>query len=111
MHILYLADGQQITLPTKWEVCGHCDGEGKHVNSAVDGDGIAVDEFNSDPDFAESYFPGVYDVPCDVCNGRTTTQAVDLESMSDTHRELYTEQCEEWEKLEAETAAELRMGA
>lgn len=47
-----------------------CRGRGKHVNPAIDCGGIPASDFAEDPDFAESYFRGHYDVPCAACGGR-----------------------------------------
>lgn len=58
-----------------YQVCPVCDGEGKYVNPAVDRNGITADEFAEDPDFADAYFGGTYDMKCRACNGlRVITQ-------------------------------------
>ena len=63
-----------VKLPTKWKVCGTCNGSGIMVlNHAA----FTREDFDEDPDFEEDYFSGVYDQPCDGCNGRTTTLEVD----------------------------------
>jgi hypothetical protein len=49
--------------------CPRCGGEGKHVNPSVDGHGLSREDFDEDPDFAENYFAGVYDVTCERCRG------------------------------------------
>jgi RecJ-like exonuclease len=54
-----------------WDVCWRCDGEGKHVNEALDGFSTS-EEIWQDDEFRENYFDGVYDVTCTVCKGRTT---------------------------------------
>lgn len=55
----------------KWVVCPRCDGEGSHVNPAVDGHGITSDEMDElGPDFFDDYMGGVYDVTCERCKGR-----------------------------------------
>jgi hypothetical protein len=54
-----------------WRVCGTCGGKGRHVNPSIDADhGITAEEFADDPDFAEDYFGGVYDVTCHECGGK-----------------------------------------
>lgn len=52
-----------------WVICGLCRGEGTHVNPAIDSHGLTREDFDDDPDFAESYFAGHYDVPCVRCSG------------------------------------------
>lgn len=53
----------------KFAVCPTCEGAGKHVNPSIDAHGIGADEFNEDPDFADAYFSGAYDVACVECKG------------------------------------------
>ncbi len=50
-------------------VCSSCDGHGKYVNPAIDGNGISAEEFYEDPEFAGAYMSGVYDVTCEECQG------------------------------------------
>lgn len=57
-------------VPFKWAVCETCQGKGKHVNPSIDCDGISGEDFAEDPDFAESYMSGVYDVTCSECDGK-----------------------------------------
>jgi len=54
----------------KWIVCPVCEGEGKTVNPAIDCNGLTSEDFAEDPDFAEDYRSGVYDITCRACNGQ-----------------------------------------
>lgn len=54
----------------KWIICPTCNGEGKYVNPNIDSNGLSAEDFADDPDFAESYFKGDYDVSCRTCGGR-----------------------------------------
>ena len=65
-----IAAPTEIEIPFAWVVCGQCRGNGMHVNPAVDCGGLTSEDFAADPDFAESYFSGVYDVTCGECQGR-----------------------------------------
>jgi hypothetical protein len=60
----------ETEFPVKFEVCDRCHGKGRHCNPAIDGNGLTREDFERDPDFEESYFAGVYDVPCEECHGR-----------------------------------------
>lgn len=60
---------RDLLLPGKYRVCPRCDGEGKHVNPAIDANGISPQEFDEDPDFREAYFSGAYDIKCEECKG------------------------------------------
>ena len=66
-----------ILLPSKRIVCPQCDGTGKHVNPSIDGHGLTSEDFAEDPDFAESYFSGAYDVRCELCNGNNVIDEID----------------------------------
>lgn len=70
-------DDHEIHLPAMMVVCPDCDGHGTHVNPAIDGNGIGASEFHEDPDFAEAYFSGQYDVRCEVCKGLRVIPEVD----------------------------------
>ena len=39
------------------------------VNPNIDAHGISGEEMHADPDFAEDYRNGVYDIPCNACDG------------------------------------------
>jgi DnaJ-class molecular chaperone len=55
---------------TKWIVCPVCKGEGTTVNPAIDCNGLTAEDFRDDPDFAEGYMSGAYDITCQACDGR-----------------------------------------
>lgn len=105
----------EIELPAKWEVCDRCDGEGKHVNPAIDGNGISREDFDQDPDFEEAYFAGRYDVTCEECKGRTTILVVDEQACKaqGLEKELkeYYRHRREMAEVDRMMEAERRMGA
>lgn len=76
--------GRELTFafPAAFEVCSRCGGKGTHVNPNIDGHGISPDEFADDPDFAEAYFSGRYDVRCYQCDGLRVMPAVNPKSLS-----------------------------
>lgn len=108
---VFTDDGEEIQLPTKWKVCGLCRGEGKHVNPSIDSCGLTSEDFYEDPDFADDYYSGTYDVQCNQCHGRTTVLAVDEDACDKALLELWYE----WERSEREIdathRAEMMMGA
>lgn len=79
---------EEIELPAKWEVCGRCHGEGKHDPASFSG-GFSAEDFAEDPDFAEEYFKGSYDVSCEECHGRTTVLMIDEKSLTEEQRKQY----------------------
>jgi RecJ-like exonuclease len=105
----------EVELPAKYQVCGRCDGEGKHVNPSIDSHGISREEFDEDPDFEEAYFRGDYDVQCEECGGRTTVLVVDeaacrVQGLEKELKAYYQDQRDAAE-MDAICAAERRMGA
>lgn len=80
-------------------VCPICEGTGTYVNPAIDSQGLSAEDFNEDPDFAEDYRRGVYDVGCKCCIGRNVVTKLEyakyLAHLAD-HRERMAEQGERY---------------
>lgn len=95
---------EEIELPTRWEVCDVCDGRGTHVNPAIDCNGLTAEDFAEDPDFADEYRSGMYDVPCNRCGGRTTVLVVDADACA-------PEDLEAWRSVLNDRAAARREAA
>jgi hypothetical protein len=53
----------------KWIICPACRGEGTCVNPNIDANGLSAEDFADDPDFADDYMSGAYDVTCAACHG------------------------------------------
>lgn len=79
----------QYEYPARYKVCDLCEGQGKHVNPNIDANGIVCDEFYDDPDFAEAYFNGAYDVPCYECAGHRVVPVVDEEQIALDYLDTY----------------------
>lgn len=81
-HIDDNGDEMECELPAKWDICGRCEGNGKHVNPSIDENGISADEWNNEwhDDEKEAYFAGRYDVQCNECKGAGKLLVVDEES-------------------------------
>lgn len=106
------ADGNLVEtpLPMKYDVCGLCEGRGKHVNPSIDGNGLTAEDFEEDPDFAEEYFAGTYDVTCACCRGKRVVAVVDEERMTPETLTAWKAQEAEHAAEARERAAELRLG-
>ena len=65
-----------------WVICSSCRGNGTRVNPSIDGNGISREEFDEDPDFAESYMRGDYDVQCSVCRGLGRVKEIPFEELT-----------------------------
>lgn len=108
-------DGEtyDVRIPAEWAICSRCSGDGTHVNPNVDGHGISPEEFDEDPDFAEAYFGGVYDVSCGECDGAGKVLAAvlaDDEAEWTDDQRAYVEHEQAQADDRAERANELRMG-
>ena len=87
----------------KWMICPVCEGEGSHVNPSIDAHGISPEEFHQDPDFAEAYFSGAYDVSCKNCRGsgkvltakQAERDAAWEDELSDRHQRMAESGCYE----------------
>lgn len=73
-------DGELHTVRLKFDVCGTCDGRGSYVNPSIDAHGLSREDFDEDPDFAEDYGRGCYDVACSECGGARVVPAIDEEA-------------------------------
>lgn len=90
-----------VPLPTRWEVCSYCDGEGK--SSAYLGAFTAGEMGEMGDEFYEDYMRGNYDKPCPECHGRTTVAVVDEDRTSpELLEKWYKQQEEEWDLREME---------
>lgn len=107
-------DGDLIeaTLPTRWEICGCCRGEG--TSSAYLG---AITESDrepggtwEDPEDFDHYMRGGYDRACDDCDGAGKVRVVDHDRLTVEQRQSYREAVEDEREYRAEVAAERRAG-
>ena len=111
MFTLETGEGEDIEIPAKYEVCGTCDGKGRHVNPSIDSHGITREDFDEDPDFAEGYFNGDYDVPCNECHGNRVAPVVDEGRATPEQVKAAYDKMEDDANYYAECEAERRMGA
>jgi hypothetical protein len=101
----YTESGHWVAI--RFEVCPLCEGHGKHVNPSIDAHGLSREDFDEDPDFAESYSRGDYDVRCTLCRGeKVVSVPLDAEV-----RETIEEHVRDLGQMRAEMLAEMRMGA
>ncbi len=104
-------EGEEIELPVVFEVCGTCDGQGKHVNPSIDSNGLTASDFAEDPDLYENYFSGMYDVACNECGGRRVVPVLDEARTTPEQRKYVQDRIEAKYMDELERDAERRMGA
>ena len=84
---------------SKWIVCPVCEGNGKTVNPAIDCNGLTREDFMEDPDFAENYMSGMYDITCRGCGGKrvvTEERIQELQAHAE-ERELAAREDGVWE--------------
>lgn len=99
-------DDTHTWFPAKAEVCGNCRGKGHTVNPAIDGNGLSAEDFAEDPDFAQDYMSGIYDVSCCECDGRGMTLVPTSEEGQEAFQTIWRNEY----ASRAEEAAERRMG-
>lgn len=71
-------------MSAKWVICPACGGDGSHVNPNIDANGLTAEDFAEDPDFADDYMSGVYDVRCSVCSGTGKIRPADFERLEES---------------------------
>lgn len=109
LTVIYLEDGTEKKLPTKWCICGQCKGEGK--SSAYLGAYTHEEMDQQGEEFIEDYFAGNYDRICERCNGAGKVQEVDFEIISPEDLALFERQSWELRQERAAHQAEIRAGA
>lgn len=101
---------RRVEVATTKELCPACGGEGSVVDPAIDRHGLTHEDFDDDPDFADGYFSGRYDITCPVCEGekivRAPADGAPAEVMA-----LYEGVCDSTDLTDAECDMERRMGA
>lgn len=103
-------NGDEMELPSRWEVCTVCDGEGKHSH-AVDGNDITASEWAEwHPDERETYLRGGYDQQCEECKGKRVVAVVDEDRLTDEQRREWESWAEDERRYRASVEAERRMG-
>lgn len=98
-----------VRLPSKFEVCGRCDGTGSHTNPNVDGNGITAEEWENDwdEDSRDGYMSGRYDVQCEICKGDRVTPVVDESRLTPLRRKMW-QAIQKHQEQEAQWRAEDR---
>lgn len=94
----------------KWIVCPVCDGEGKTVNPDIDSNGLTAEDFRDDPDFAEDYMSGAYDIQCRACKGLRVVEPKRMDELQRNaeDRRLAARENGDWESYQG--AGDFRYG-
>lgn len=101
---------ETITVPAVYAVCPSCEGRGSYVNPSIDAHGISAEEMHEDPDFADDYMSGTYDVTCRDCNGARVVPEPAIDRMSPELVATLQSHEDFTRRSRAERAAELRYG-
>ena len=107
MILTWEDDTGTVECPAKAEVCSSCQGRGTYVNPSIDSHGLSADDFAEDPDFAEDYRSGAYDVACKSCGG-SRILLVPANENSECAKRL-REMMDSENRYRGEVAAERRM--
>lgn len=106
------ANGDEVRVPARYEVCGRCHGKGTHVNPSIDGHGISAgDECWDDEQFTEMYFGGGYDVACSECGGQRVVLEPDEQDAQAEVLDAYYEHRDEIDAIDRMWEMEMRYGA
>ena len=103
-------DDVEYLIPAHYTVCNTCEGKGSHVNPAIDSHGLSREDFDDDPDFAEDYFAGRYDIPCNECRGKRVSPDINWDSLKPEIRKVVEDHIEDFYAYQAECDYERRMG-
>lgn len=103
-EIYYPDDGSEIhiSVPAKYEICEYCHGHG--TQDCFDG-GFTASEVD-DPDFIEDYRSGMYNKPCEECDGQRVILVPDRDNANPQDLELFDKAQEQRWQYDAEVAAE-----
>lgn len=103
-------DEYEAELPIKFDVCGRCMGKGSHTNPNIGA--ITSEEWESDWDYEERerYVSGVYDVPCEECDGRRVMSVIDEKLCSPDNLQRYYDYLNDMADLRREEDMERRYG-
>jgi hypothetical protein len=102
LPVIHHNDDTEETLPHKWEICGHCRGEGK---SSAHLGAFSAEQMNEEgPEFIEDYCSGFYDKTCDHCGGSGKVAVADTSRMTKKQRKAWRHE----QAVEAELAADER---
>jgi hypothetical protein len=93
-----------------WLVCPVCRGNGETVNPNIDCNGLTREDFDEDPDFAEDYRSGVYDITCAACHGARVLKKWRIEELQQNaeDRRLAAREDGNWEAYQG--AGDWRFG-
>lgn len=104
-------DGEEEhEVPVRFEVCSTCAGKGTHVNPSIDAGGLTAEDFAEDPDFADSYLDGHYDVGCYGCGGERVVPVIDTDRADPEIVKRIDQYHADAAAYRAECAAERRFG-
>lgn len=102
----YNEEGEIVSLPYTWKICGHCEGEG--TSSSYLG-AFTWEELREQGDeFIEDYFAGNYDRVCDCCDGSGKVVVADHGKMTEEQEKKYLEYMQAEIEYESERRAEMR---
>jgi len=100
-----------IKVPTKFCVCGVCQGRGKVVNPSIDAGGLTSEDLRDwEEGEIESYWSGGYDVQCPACKGQRVEAAPDWDRVSPEDAKIIREWEEDEEDYARTCAMERAMG-
>ena len=103
-------DEELIDVPLHFAVCHVCEGRGSHVSPGIDSHGLSSEDFAEDPDFAEDYRSGFYDVPCSCCGGQRVKAEADFDRLDKQTAAAVQDAISEYYVIQAENQRQWQLG-
>jgi len=103
---------EEVKIPTVWAICWQCQGDGMlPYGGGVSYTGSEwAEACDGDPDFAEDYRSGNYDRPCSECRSTGKVREENWESLPERIQTALEEAARIDAEIDAQSAAERRMG-
>ena len=99
-------------LPARHEVCPRCEGHGTHLTPSIGQHAYTGEEFmrEFDEEGREEYFKrgGIYDVRCELCDGKRVVEVVDEQRLNVSQKVVHAEWERQQEERRREEAEDLR---
>jgi RecJ-like exonuclease len=101
-------DETEIRIPSRFEVCDRCRGEGTH--DCFEGGMTTSEMHEQGGEFIEDYFAGHYSVPCTECKGKRVVAVIDERRATPEQLAAYETHLDDMYEDRAMAAAERAAG-
>ena len=81
------------------------------MNPSIDSHGLTREDFDEDPEFHEDYMSGAYNIPCELCKGRSVMPEFEDSDVGDELKKARDKFMYEVQSWGVEEEMERMMGA